>query len=258
MLLSFQPLEDVASVNQFRRVDAWRLNQGDLPLLYFQLVDASRGGFRYVPASGSLLQVDIHNIDDAFKIMRIATQPFPLQDPSIWALQLLPTDTCLGAPDILLTLTEYSSPGLAAATGDLTLVAVSNGITLTASGGATFSAPPAAGTTLVIGVDSDLYTASNGANGGFYTVTGTSSSTTITATKVSDLFYGALTAPQSVGVSPVLAVTNAGDIRVGPAIQTHSGLVQGKLRAQLMGQYAVPYRSPYTDNNNTNQTGFDG
>jgi len=211
MLLSFQTLEDVASVNQFRRVDSWRFNQGDVPLLYFQLVDASRDagplytwkGFRYVPASGSFLQVAIHNINDDLKILRVATQPFPLQDPSIWAVQLLPTDTCLGTPDILLTLAEYSTPGLTAGSlsgGTISLTAVGNSITVTLANGATFAAPPPAGGTLVIGVDSDLY-AANSANGGIYTVTGTSTSTQITATKTTDLFYGALTPPQTVGTS---------------------------------------------------------
>jgi hypothetical protein len=106
-------------------------------------------------------------------------------------------------------------------------------------------------------VDSDFYTANSG-NGGFYTVTGTSTSTVITATKISDLFYGGLTTPQTVGVFPVLNITNPGDIRVGPTVQTTTGLTQGKLRIQTMAQYQVPYQSPYSDINLDNQTGFNG
>ena len=252
MLLSFQPLEDVASVNQFRRVDAWRLNQGDTPTLYFQLVDASKAqrerwpGFRYVPASGSFLQVAIHNIDDALKIFRVATQPFPLQDPSIWALQLLPTDTCLGSPDILLTLSEFSTPGIATLAGTISLLVVSGNQVTISLVGTTFANPPPVGGQLVIGVDSALYGA-NQANGGFYIVN-SSSSTSITCTKTSDLFYGGLTPPQSVGTGlPLLSVASLGDVRVGPAVVTHSGYVKGKLRAQTTGQYQVPYQSQYPD-----------
>lgn len=265
MLLSFQSLEDVASVNQFRRVDAWRLNQGDTPALYFQLTDISKDasseykwpGMRYVPASGAYLTMLIHNINDDLKIYRVCTQPFPLQDPSIWLLQLLPTDTCLGTPDILLTLAEYSTPGITAVAGTISLFTSGGNIVTLAIVGGTFAAPPPVGGQVVIGVDSVLYAANN-ANGGFYQVTA-SSSTSITATKVSDLFYGGLTTPQSVGApGPVINVVSTGDIRVGPAVSTHSALTHAKLRAQLMGQYAVPYNSPYSDINLDNQTGFGG
>src|SRR5271156_2217004 len=122
MLLSFQPLEDVNSVNSFRRVDAWRLNQSTTPVsLFLQLVDISKDagadyrwpGMRYDPSSGALLQVNLQNINDARRIVRVATQPFPYQDPSIWELKLFPQDfRCLGSPDILMVLTENSVPAI--------------------------------------------------------------------------------------------------------------------------------------------------
>jgi hypothetical protein len=285
MLLSFQPLEDVASVNQFRRVDAWRLNQTTSPFsLYFQLVDASKNdssqyrwpGFRYVPAPGAFLQVNLRHINNANNIVRVATQPFPFQDPSIWAVQLLPTDVCacIGTPDIMLSLTENSSAGLSPltypATGGIALAAVGNTVTITLTGGATFATLPAAGTTLVIGTDSDLFipqtqgigglppNGGNQANSGFYQVTGTSTSTQITATKISDLFYAGLHMPQSVGVGTPIPITNVFDVRTGPTVTTLTGFIQGALRVQTMAQYAVPYQSPYSDIVNDNQTGWLG
>jgi hypothetical protein len=292
MLLSFQPLEDVSSVNSFRRVDSWRLNQSTTPIsLYFQLVDVSKDagadykwpGFRYVPASGALLQVNLQNINDARRIVRVATQPFPYQDPSIWELKLYPLDfKCLGSPDILLLLTENSVPAItlpaAPAIGAISLLAVGNGVTITLSGGATFANPPATGTTFVIGVDSDLFipvgrspfnwppqppppqppNGGNQANAGFYLVTGTSSSTVITATKISDLFYGGLHFPQSVGIATPIPLTNQGSLYTGPAIQNTTGLVQSALLIQTMGQYAVKYQGPYPDYINDDLTGFPG
>jgi hypothetical protein len=289
MLLSFQPLEDFNSVNSFRRVDSWRLNKSTTPVtLYFQLTDVSKDtngseyrwpGMRYVPASGAYLMVDIHNIDDCKCIKRVATQPVPYQDPSIFALQLMPTDlACLGTPDILLSLTEYSTPGITypfpvdtpPTYPGISLLAVSNNVTITLTGGATFAQLPAAGSTIVIGVDSDLYLEffrwwgypdwpywdeynmyvphwhGSNANGGFYLVTGTSTSTQITATKISGLFSGPSLPPRSVGITYPLHLTNSGDIRVG-TMQTTSGLTQGKLRIQTMDQYAVRYQSPYPD-----------
>ncbi len=283
MLLSLQPLDQVSDVNTWRRVHAWEFNQGDAPTLYFQLVDAGRDtssdgfspwqGRRYVPASGSMLWLVVHNVNDAFKLYKVARQPFPLQDPSIWSVTIQPGDFQAqtagvppmnaivpsspmsgGNPDVLLTLAENSTPGLAAVTGSLTVTAATYSITLTASGGATFATPPAAGTQLVIGVDSALYAAAS-ALGGYYTVTGTSTSTVVTATKTSDLFYAGLTAPVSIVTT---AVASTGDVRVGAPVKTTSGFIQGRMRVGTQGQYGVSYRSPYTDNSNTNQTGWGG
>ena len=285
MLLSLQPLEDVASVNQFRRVQSWRSNQTPSPQTFtFQLIDVSKEtgsqyewpGFRYVPAPGAFLQVNIRNIDNAKNIARVATQPWPFQDPSIWQVQLMPTDlrSCVGAPDIMLSLTEYSNAGLTTIDpmnpGGISFSAVGNDVTITLSGPATFASLPAAGTTIVIGTDSDLFipqyvginglppNGGNQSNSGFYQVTGTSTSTVITATKIADLFYAGLHNPQSVGVTTPIPLTNIFDIRVGPTIITNSGLVQGAMRVQTMAQYAVKYMSPYSDINLDNQTGWLG
>jgi hypothetical protein len=290
MLLSFQPLEDFASVNQFRRVDSWRLNSTTSPTtLYFQLTDVSKEpagpenrwpGLRYIPASGSYLIVNLHNINDALNIKTVAYQPVPYQDPSIWAISLADVK-CVGTPDILMSLTENSTPGIVMPDPlptpptypGITLTAVGQSVTITLTGGATFATLPAAGSQIVIGVDSDLYLQAfqwtrwrpwpywnqyspflpfwhgNNGNGGFYLVTGTSTSTQITATKVGNLFASPLTAPQSVGVVYPIHITNTGDIRVGPTLNTTTGITQGKLRIQTLDQYAVRYRSPYSDIN---------
>jgi hypothetical protein len=250
MLLSLRPLDPVCNVNDFGIVTSWLLNAGSAPVtLYFQLIDASREtviqgfnppGFRYVPASGSILQVLIQNIDDRKKIYRIASQPFPLQDPSIWSIQLLASDKLVGCPDVLLNLTEFSTASLAAVTGDIAVATSGTSITITLSAGATFANPPAAGAQLVIPVNSALYSAS-ASNGGYYTVTGSSSSTVVTATKTSDLFYNGLTNPAGTLAIPVVST---GDVVQGPAIRTTSGLIQSVLRVGDTGPYSQP-PNPY-------------
>jgi hypothetical protein len=254
MVLSFQPLESVTDVNHFTPVPAWRLTAGDTPTLYFQLVDASRGGCRYVPASVSYLQVALHNIDDAKKLFKTATQPWPLQDPSIWAITLAPGDACVGTPDILLTLTEFAAPGLVAVTGNISMTNAALDITLTLD--ATTFAQANVGDTLVIGVNSCLY-AHAPVNGGVYTVTAAEGpgSTVVTAKKVVDLFYGGTTYPSGDGV-PV-ALTSLTDVVIGAPSRTTSGLVQSRLWAQTTGRYAVPYRGGYQDVL-TGQPGWDG
>jgi hypothetical protein len=191
-------------------------------------------------------------------------------------VQLTPQDycACVGAPDIILSLTEYSSAGLTTlntmSPGGITLSAISNDVTITLSGGATFASLPAAGSILLIGTDSDLFipqyvgvggnppNGGNQSNSGFYKVTGTSATTVITATKIADLFYAGLHSPQSVGVTTPIPLTSIFDVRVGPTVVTNSGLVQGALRIQTMAQYAVKYMSPYSDINLDNQTGWVG
>lgn len=114
MLLTLRPLNDVGSVNSFSYAQAFEFTEGDGPALYFQLIDASLdtankgfmpSGRRYVPATGATLQCIVTNINNANVVTRFASQPFT-QDPSIWLLQLQPTDYVRGTADIKLTLTE--------------------------------------------------------------------------------------------------------------------------------------------------------
>lgn len=114
MILSARFLDNVGSVNSFTYVQQAQFTEGDAIDIYFQLIDAAKmdttenwkpAGMRYMPAAGATLSVTVDNIDDAKKITRPATQPFPL-DPSIWKLSILSTDVIKGTQNLKLTLSE--------------------------------------------------------------------------------------------------------------------------------------------------------
>jgi hypothetical protein len=116
MLLSCRFLNDVAGVNTFQYASQVEVAAGDGQTVYFQLIDASLdrpdqgfspSGRRYMPASSSTLLVTLANVDDAKKLVRTATQPFP-QDPSIWSIPLLSTDPLKGTVFMQAVLTEPS------------------------------------------------------------------------------------------------------------------------------------------------------
>jgi hypothetical protein len=114
MLLSCRMLNNVVDVNTFDHVSEVRFTQGDGPTVYFQLIDGTKNriedgfnpsGRRYMAATGATLSVLVDTLDDAKKITRVATQPFA-QDPSVWALTFMATDTVRGTVVLRLTLTE--------------------------------------------------------------------------------------------------------------------------------------------------------
>lgn len=136
MLLSLRALENVVNVNTFQHSTQLRFTEGDAPVLYFQLIDASTdlasqgfvpAGRRYVPAAGATLELTLNNIDDARRITRFATQPFA-NDLSIWALTLTTADKIRGTVNVKVKLTEGSTVryGLAQA---LVLVDALDGMT---------------------------------------------------------------------------------------------------------------------------------
>lgn len=116
MLLSVRMLNDVTSVNSYEVVDRASYTVGDTTTIYVQLIDLSKdrpergyvpGGRRYCPAVGATLTVTIDNIDNAKKITnRVASQPYPTQDPSIWAIPITSTDTAEGTCAVRITLTQ--------------------------------------------------------------------------------------------------------------------------------------------------------
>ncbi len=115
MRLSARILENCLSVNSFDYANQAEFTEGDAPLITIQLVDLSQdradkgfvpAGKRYAPAAGALLSVTLDHIDDARKVTKVATQPYPLLDPSIWTIQLLTTDKVRGTVNLQLTLTE--------------------------------------------------------------------------------------------------------------------------------------------------------
>lgn len=114
MKLGLRFLNDVGNVNSFEHSTNLEFFAGDTQTIYFQLIDVSvdrpEQGFnppgrRYVPETGATLQVRLSNIDDAKKVARVATQPFP-GDPSIWSIPILVTDVLKGTVRLSLILTE--------------------------------------------------------------------------------------------------------------------------------------------------------
>ena len=114
MLLSARMLEGVADANNFNYAEAAKMTEGDTLTVYFQLVDMAKdlatagfvpAGRRYIPATGSTLSVTFDNIDNARKVTRAATQPYPA-DPSIWSVQVLASDRILGTVNMRLVLTQ--------------------------------------------------------------------------------------------------------------------------------------------------------
>lgn len=116
MVLSVRVLSDVTSVNSYEYVDRGSWTKGDTTTLYIQLIDATKdraergfvpAGRRYCPASGATLTVTIDSLDSAKKITnRVATQPYPTLDPSIWAVAITSADTIQGTCAIRVTLTQ--------------------------------------------------------------------------------------------------------------------------------------------------------
>lgn len=114
MRLSLRFLNDVANANSFEYADSIEFQGGDNQTVYLQLVDASLDrleqgfnppGRRYTPSAGAMLSVTMVNLDDAKKVVRPASQPFP-NDPSIWAMTVLPTDPIKGTVRLSMVLTE--------------------------------------------------------------------------------------------------------------------------------------------------------
>lgn len=114
MKLTARMLSNVRDANSFEWAETVQMSEGDSPIVYFQLVDASLdrynqgfspAGRRYCPAAGSILMVVLDNVDDARVVTRVAMQPFP-SDPSIWAISLMPTDKLVGTVNMKLNLTQ--------------------------------------------------------------------------------------------------------------------------------------------------------
>lgn len=112
-MLSARLLNAVQDVNHFDTVNAVEATEGDQVTVYLQLVDASLDrdkapkGRRYIPASGAMLTVVVQHIDDAKKLVKPASMPFPTTDPSIWSFVVNSTDTSVrGTVDLVLTLQE--------------------------------------------------------------------------------------------------------------------------------------------------------
>ena len=120
MVLGARFLSNVGSVNDFLYVQNVEFSEGDPVVVYLQLVDTTLdrvetgwapvlAGRRYMPASGASLQVILKNVDDAKTYTKIASQPFPTSDPSIWSFPVAASDAVKGTVSLTLVLTEGSS-----------------------------------------------------------------------------------------------------------------------------------------------------
>lgn len=115
MLLSAHMLQAVTDVNNWQVTQTLRFTEGDVPAIYFQLVDLEKDtdqfsyrptGKRFVPATGATLSVTISTIDTATTFTKTASIAFT-GDNSIWKIQLLTTDPVLkGTFSIKLALTQ--------------------------------------------------------------------------------------------------------------------------------------------------------
>lgn len=115
MLLSARMLDSVVTYNDFIVVDEARFTEGDSLFVYFMLIDLNKdnnptkfrpSGRRYIPAVGATVSVTIKSNDDSSTLVKVADQPFPADDRSIWRIQILATDELAGTFTMQLTLTE--------------------------------------------------------------------------------------------------------------------------------------------------------
>jgi hypothetical protein len=100
MKLAIRPLSDVGGVNDFVYATKIEGTRGDSFDFYFQLVDIgtflerqnfSPPGLRYIPGDGSILTLEVWNVDKEKRFTRVAINPFP-QDTSIFHVTFLSTD----------------------------------------------------------------------------------------------------------------------------------------------------------------------
>ncbi len=101
MLLRARLLNNVTTVNSFVPVQDLEYTAGSNFVVNFQLFDRTQlpstggwnpDGLRYCPAAGSTLVVTLAAVDQAYALTRIAIQPYPTLDASMWQLVFLPTD----------------------------------------------------------------------------------------------------------------------------------------------------------------------
>jgi len=108
----FKYLEDVCDVNDFYEVDTIELLQGEAATIYFRLVTVRASDaedrlsdVRYLANSGATINVQFQALDSNQIINRPAVMAFPLDDRSIWSVNILATDK-LTFGGMKLTLTE--------------------------------------------------------------------------------------------------------------------------------------------------------
>lgn len=97
--IAYKFLENVNNANNFYAVSELEIVQGNATTLYFRLytlfgADSNNkiADLRYLPQVGATMEVEFNHIDTNQKITRVASQPYPTDDRSIWKVDILATD----------------------------------------------------------------------------------------------------------------------------------------------------------------------
>jgi len=96
MRLGIKMLNSGSGLNNLMYLNQVIVNPGDTATIMFQLVDLDQGGQRYIPASGSLVNVNLTSIDQSKNIAKIPTNPFT-DDRSVWSFNMLTTESAMAA-----------------------------------------------------------------------------------------------------------------------------------------------------------------
>lgn len=133
MVLVFKFLDEVKDANSFMEVDGLSIVKGNKATIYFKLVqnkqDVGQGleNIRYLPSSAATVLVKFDHIDSDKVLLRPATMPFPLDDRSIWKVDILSTDTSVAFNSMSVTLTDGSDILTVLPASDLVVVDPSEG-----------------------------------------------------------------------------------------------------------------------------------
>lgn len=113
MKLGARMLAPNSTLNNLTYLNQYSIAPGATYVVMFQLVDldtiqeTNKLGNRYVPITGASLAIQIFSQNSANIINKVATQPFPADDRSIWAFPLSVADTSImSGTNMQLTLTE--------------------------------------------------------------------------------------------------------------------------------------------------------
>ena len=120
MQLGLRLIDNVCNMNLFDTpVPSLEMTKGNPYTLYFQVVQPNRGDLRYAAAPGATAVVNFKNLDSNATINRVATQPWPCGDPSIWSIPILPGDS-IQPGSLMMTLTEGTTVNRMTLLDDLT------------------------------------------------------------------------------------------------------------------------------------------
>ena len=111
MKIVMKLLEGVFSENSFCEVASFEYVKGSQESLYFRLTQEKSSickdcdHVRYLPKStpAPTLTIKFDSIESERVVTKVATMPFPLDDRSIWKVDLIPTDTISGIASATLT-----------------------------------------------------------------------------------------------------------------------------------------------------------